>query len=215
MAKTSILRNRDAWPCNTATCSRTEQVSLPGVVVQCLSQGCNARGSSAPPKLWITVPTALSSDITQQLAIKSHLHSCTWISLFPRKAKRDAGICQQQDLAVASADFRFSPVERQSQTSAEGPRLWCQWTAQTSAGSQLWNVMKSNINTKTRWCTTYSVVLFCIWGEGGYWERWRWPLSPCCSDWFFSTSFWLLLKYNAPFHEAALGNQPRWTYCMY
>lgn len=150
----------------------------------------------------------LSNSITQQLAMKSPLHSCTWISLFPRKAKWKASICWQRDTAVASADFRVSPVERQSQSSAEGSGLRHQWAAQTSAASQLQNSMKSNINIKPRWCTTFSVVLFCLWGEGEYWERWRWPLSPCYSDQIFSTNFWLLLKYNASFHEAALGNQP-------
>lgn len=125
-------------------CSRMQQASLP-------------RASTPPaPKSWITLSTALSSSITQQPAIKSLLHSCTWISsLFPRKEKWKPGIHQQEDTAVASADFRFSPVERQSQTSVEGLGLRRQWAVQTSAGSQLQNGMKSNINIKTRWCTTF------------------------------------------------------------
>lgn len=56
-------------------------------------------------KLWITLSTALPSSTTQQLAIKSPLHSCTEISSFPRKAKQKPNRHEQQNAAVISAEL--------------------------------------------------------------------------------------------------------------
>lgn len=58
--------------------------------------------------------------------------------------------------------LRFILLEWQSKTSAEGLGLRCQGAVQTSVGSQLKNGMKSNINTKNRWSTAFSIVLVCL-----------------------------------------------------
>lgn len=184
-----------------------EQASLPSLAVQCSTEDCKAQrgsaslplqpqnhGSLSPhnPAACNKVPSTL---LHMNLIVSQESEAETQQ---PQAAKRCSRLCWSG----------FSPVARQSQNSTQGLGLRHRWSAQTSAGSQLQNGMESNINIKNRCCTTFSVVLFCLWGEGEYWERWRWPLAPCYSDKTFSTNFWLLLKYNEPFHEAALGNKP-------